>query len=121
MASFEIPDEAIQKVFDHILDSPKLLVGLFCSYFSGHMWVYLTIAHLKKTTKGNTVLKSWHAKICLGCSWFCLILIPVYWLQYSDLRFVYSNILAIIIPVIVFSFALQLLVYLLVTKFEGGK
>lgn len=113
----EVPPEIIEKVTEYILGTPKLLGGLFCSYFMGHIFVYLTIAHLKKNVRGNKILDSKAGKISLGCCWICLISLPIYWLKFDNLGLEYSNFLEILPTVIIFSFACQLVVYLIIAKY----
>jgi len=120
MAKFEIPDEAIEEIVGYIVSTPKVLGGLFCSYFLGHIFVYLTIAHLKKNVKGNKILDSFPGKIALGSCWICLISLPIYWLKFDDIGLEYDSFLEILPTVIIVSFALQLVVYLSVAKWGSN-
>ena len=120
MAKFEIPDEAVNEIVGYIVSTPKVLGGIFCSYFLGHIFAYLTIAHIKKNTKGNNLLNTFPAKIALGSCWICLISLPIYWLKYNNINLEYNNFLEILPPVIIVSFALQLFVYLFIAKWGGS-
>ena len=116
MASEKIPDEIIKEIVGYIVSTPKMLGGILCSYFLGHIFVYLTVAHIKKNSKGNNILNSYPAKIALGTCWICLISLPVYWISFDDIRLEYNKFLEILPPVVILSFALQLPIYLLVAR-----
>ncbi len=120
MAKFEIPDEVTQQVIGYIIATPKVFGGLFCSYFSGQLWAFLTIAYLKKNTRGNKLLDNYPAKIALGSSWFCVVALPIYWLKYDNFNLNYDSFINILPPAIIVSFALQIFIFLAVAKW-GGK
>lgn len=116
MAKIQVPDEVLQQVIGYIVATPKALGGLFCSYFSGQLWAFLTVAYLKKNTRGNKMLDNLSAKIGLGSAWFCLISLPIYWLKNDNLNLEFESFLNILPPAIVVSFALQLFIYLAIAK-----
>lgn len=121
MAKFEIPDEAIQQIVQYVVATPKVLGGLFLFVFSGQLWAFLTIAYFKKNTRGNKLLDNFPAKISLGSCWFCLIALPIYWAKYDNIDLEYESFLNVLPPAIIFSFALQLFVYLAVAKWGAEK
>ena len=121
MAKIEVPDEAVQQIVGYIVATPKVLGGLFCSYFSGQLWAFLTVAYFKKNTRGNKMLDSLPAKVALGSCWFCLISLPIYWAKYDSMDLVYDNFLNILPAAIIVAFALQLFVYLAVAKWGASQ
>ena len=121
MAKLEVPDEAVQHIVGYIVTTPKVLGGLFCSYFSGQLWAFLTVAYFKKNARGNKMLDSVPAKVALGSCWFCLIGLPIYWMKYDSVDLNYESFLDILPAVIIVSFALQLFVYLAVAKWGANK
>jgi hypothetical protein len=70
-----------QQLIDYLRQTPKAVAVLIFSFFSGQLWVFIIIAYLKKTTKGNKLLNSIHGKTALGLFWFTLVLIPIYYIR----------------------------------------
>ena len=56
-------------------------------------------------------------KLSLGAGWYSLILVPIYLIKFGSLNFEYESILNILLMSVVIGLFLQMILFILITKF----
>lgn len=118
--SDKIPDEAKEKIFEYVLNTPKALVTLVFSWLSGHLWVYIVLTYFKDGTKGKKFLDGHIGKTAIGLLWFSLIMIPTYYFSHSSLNIEYEKLLSSVFSTLLYGLALQAIIFILLTLFKRG-
>jgi len=108
-----------EKLAELVISTPKLLIACGSSFLSGHVWLWLIYAYLKKTTKGVTHLQGVWAKTGLGMIWNALILFLIYIVKYGFDTNVEGKILPLILFSLLLGWATQAIVVFLIVNFKN--
>ena len=106
-----------RQIIDFLRKTPIAVAALFFSFISGHLWVFIIFSYCKKNKKGNSQLQSKVGRTAIGLAWFMFVMVPIYLLQYNNLKFNYTNLVDIVLPTLVLGFFFQVIVFALFAKF----
>ena len=110
-----------QQALGYFKETPKAVVVVVMSFFSGHLWVFIVTAFLRSKTRGNRLLESRLGRTAVGMFWFTGVLVPLYLLKFGAYDFEYQRILDIVIPTLVTGMFLQLIVFAFFARFGDRK
>lgn len=102
----------IKLLVDGIAATPRLLGFFVASLFSGQLWVYIYFSYFQKSNRGKDIIMSIYGRVALGASWFLIISIPIYYLEYDNFRISYNNIVPLTEIIIVYGVFIQILIFI---------
>jgi hypothetical protein len=111
VASTNIQHSVADVLSNYLRATPQAIAVLIVAFLSGHLWVYIITAYLRRNTKGNRLLQSTAGRIAIGMAWLAVVMIPVYFTEYGTWPADYGNILAIVIPTIVLALFAQVVIF----------
>lgn len=107
-----------QKVIEFLEKTPIAVAVPFFAFLSGQLWVFIIIAYVKSSQKGNKALQTIASKTGLGVCWFTFIMVPIYVLKHGGVNFEYPMIIDLTIPTIVGALFFQVIVFALFAQFK---
>jgi hypothetical protein len=103
---------AIQKqVTAYLAATPKAAGLLVMSFFSGQLWVFIIMAFLRSSTRGNKLIQGPTGRTAVGLAWHGTVLVPIYLFKFHQYDFDYQRILEVVIPTIVTGLLIQLIIF----------
>lgn len=119
--SLDIPEKISEKVIEYLIATPKALLFVVCSYFSGQLWLFIISTYFKKGKKGNKHLEGIIGRTALGIAWFALFLAPIHWLKFQTFQVEPENIFSILLGTILLAGFAQTIAFILITLFKSEK
>ena len=101
------------QISEYLKSTPKAVALLFCSYFCGHLWVFILLAYIKKGTKGDTIIKSTAGKTTLGFCWFAFLMCPIYIIKHKTISVEHDKLLDLVYPTILIGIFLQVVIFII--------
>lgn len=99
---------------EFLISSPKLIVLLLASFFSGQLWLYIMYTYFYGSNETERFINNKSGKTALGLFWFSIPFLLIYQLKYGIKKIDIENMLSIYLETIVFGFFIQIIIFILI-------